>query len=122
MQPLGRSMGRWEVRSALLLLLASSGVLLLLLCAIVCLPSGPPSALSVHHSAITSAHSAIHWLSLVLIVLYIVLILCYAARSPLGRTSTIPHSALPSAISLLSLALTFIRKLIRNDVTGVGGF
>ncbi|QEG10119.1 hypothetical protein KMI6_10 [Klebsiella phage KMI6] len=43
-------------------------------------------------------------------------IICYAARSPLGRTSY------PSAIPLLSLALTFIRKLIRNEVTGVGGF
>uniref|UniRef100_A0AB74UPA2 Uncharacterized protein n=1 Tax=Klebsiella phage Hope TaxID=3350564 RepID=A0AB74UPA2_9CAUD len=48
------------------------------------------------------------------------LILCYAARSPLGRTSS------PSAIPALSLcypfSLTFIRNIIRNDVTGVGGF
>nr|DAW27069.1 MAG TPA: hypothetical protein [Caudoviricetes sp.] len=46
-------------------------------------------------------------------MLYIVPILCYAARSPLGRTSTLCR---------YPLSLTFIRKLIRNDVTGVGGF
>ncbi|WNA15642.1 hypothetical protein P643_63 [Klebsiella phage QL] len=52
-------------------------------------------------------------------MLYIVLIICYAARSPLGRTSTTRHT-LPLS-QRYPFALTFIRKLIRNDVTGVGG-
>nr|DAO86544.1 MAG TPA: hypothetical protein [Caudoviricetes sp.] len=49
--------------------------------------------------AIPSAYWAIHWLSL---VLYIVPILCYAARSPLGRTSTTRHTPLLSLCYLLS--------------------
>nr|DAV46129.1 MAG TPA: hypothetical protein [Caudoviricetes sp.] len=43
-------------------------------------------------------------------MLYIVLIICYAARSPLGRTSTL--GTIPALSQCYPFALTFIRKLL----------
>lgn len=119
-----RSVWAIGVRSALLILCASVWHLV----GPQCLSSGASSGAIVGHLVCCSAclcypQCALGYPLAILSALHCAVYMLRCAPPPLGRTSTTRHTQHYLALSqCYPFALTFIRKLIRNDVTGVGGF